>query len=321
MQSQDIAKLCYQAAFGAEHLLTDPAAAERAFFAEFDAVPPTDEPLFEPIAVETVRVNLGAWKARGMDAAWLWYLFSHLAVPLGMQEPICEDYLRRAMKLVPTATDYLEDYLRRGMPSLHHSDIYREREKPAYRLVNDVYAPLLPILEAVARKQPRVIVIDGRAAACKSTYAAMLGDILGAPTVHMDDFFLPPALRTEERLSAPGGNVHYERFAAEVLPHLRGGEFSYNIFDCSVMDYRHKRTVPAAAIRIVEGAYAMHPHFGDYADLTVFFSVDPDTQMLRIRARDGEEMAEMFRARWIPMEETYHKAFATQEKADVVVEI
>ena len=37
----------------------------------------------------------------------------------------------------------------------------------------------------------------------------------------MDDFFLPPALRTPERRSEPGGNVHYERFLTEVLPNLR----------------------------------------------------------------------------------------------------
>lgn len=321
MQPQDIAKLCYQAAFGAEHLLADPKAAERAFFAEWDAVAPTAEPLLEPIAAATVRVNLGAWKARGMDAEWLWYLFSHSAVPLGMQDPICEDYVCRAMKQVPAAAEYLEDYIRRGMPSLHHSDIYREREKPSYRLVSDMYAPLIPILEAVAQKRPRVIAIDGKAAACKSTYAAYLSNILGAPIVQMDDFFLPPALRTAERLASPGGNVHYERFAAEVLPHLRGGAFSYRVFDCGVMDYRGEKTVPAADIRIVEGAYSMHPHFGDYADLCVFFDVDAYTQRQRIVARNGEDMAEMFRTRWIPMEEAYHKAFGTVKKADIVVEI
>ena len=32
----------------------------------------------------------------------------------------------------------------------------------------------------------------------------------------MDDFFLPMELRTAERLEEPGGNVHYERFSAEV---------------------------------------------------------------------------------------------------------
>lgn len=320
MQPQDLAKLCYQAAFGAEHLLTDAAAAEHTFYKEFESVAPSAEPLFEPIAVGTVRVNLAAWKAHGMDAKWLWYLFSHSAVPLGMQEPICEDYVRRAMALVPAATEYLEDYIRRGMPSLHHSAVYREGEKPSYRLVDGNLAPLLPMLAAIAKRQPRVIAIDGRAAACKSTYAAYLAEILGAPIVQMDDFFLPPSMRSEERLQSAGGNVHYERFAAEVLPHL-GNDFVYRIFDCSVMDFRGEKAIPAAKTVVVEGAYSMHPHFGDYADLTVFFDVDPYTQMQRIVARNGEKIAEMFRTRWIPMEEAYHGTFAVKERADLVIEI
>ena len=320
MQPQDLAKLCYQAAFGAEHLLTDVRAAERAFYKEFDGVFASGEPLFEPIAAETVRVNLAAWKAQGMDGAWLWYLFSHSAVPLGMRESLCEEYVRRAMALVPAAADYLADYLRRGMPALHHSDVYRAKEKPAYRLVNGVFAPLFPILAAVAAKQPRVIAMDGRAAACKSTYAAYLAELLGAPIVQMDDFFLPPALRTEERLAEAGGNVHYERFAAEVLPNLGRG-FTYRIFDCSVMALRGEKQIPAAKTVIVEGAYSMHPRFGDYADLTVFFDVDPCTQMRRIEARNGAETAERFRTRWIPMEEAYHRAFAAKERADLVVKV
>ena len=58
----------------------------------------------------------------------------------------------------------------------------------------------------------RIIAIDGRCAAGKTTLAARLAKELGGDVIHMDDFFLPPALRTQERRSEPGGNVHYERF-------------------------------------------------------------------------------------------------------------
>ena len=39
MQPQDVVKLCYQASFGAEHLLEDFAAAQNYFMEEFEAVP------------------------------------------------------------------------------------------------------------------------------------------------------------------------------------------------------------------------------------------------------------------------------------------
>ena len=69
---------------------------------------------------------------------------------------------------------------------------------------------------AGASDSPFIIAIDGRAASGKSTLAQQLGELLDADVIHMDDFFLPPSLRTKERLSEPGGNVHYERFAEEV---------------------------------------------------------------------------------------------------------
>ena len=182
-------------------------------------------------------------------------------------------------------------------------------------------APVIAAVEALSgAKRPVVLAIDGMAAAGKTTAAAFLARRWGAPVVHMDDFFLPPALRTPERYAEPGGNVHYERFAAEVLPGLRAGTpFSYRVFDCSVMGFRGEAAIPAASVVIVEGAYALHPRFGDYADVTVFFAVDPAEQERRVRARNGPDGWLAFRDRWIPMENACHAAFRTRETADIVL--
>ena len=87
----------------------------------------------------------------------------------------------------------------------------------------------------------------------------------------MDHFFLPPALRSTNRLLEPGGNVHYERFMEEVLPFIRNKEtFSYRKFDCSLMEYNGEITVSNTNLRIVEGSYSHHPLFSRYADITIF---------------------------------------------------
>ena len=136
----------------------------------------------------------------------------------------------------------------------------------------------------------------------------------------MDDFFLPPALRSEERLAMAGGNVHYERFVEEVLPKLRSGAaFSYRRFDCSRMDMGELREVKSSPIRIVEGSYSHHPALGRYADLHIFSDVASEEQQRRILARNGERMLEMFRSRWIPMEERYFAEYAIRENADLVI--
>ena len=169
-------------------------------------------------------------------------------------------------------------------------------------------------------KRPFVIAIDGRAASGKSTLAEQLSELLGADVIHMDDFFLPTELRSEERLTEPGGNVHYERFCEEVLPYLNSPEvFSYRIFDCSRMDYNGARGISNTQIRIVEGSYSHHPKFGKYADLFVFSDVDAEEQLRRIRVRNGEEKAQIFAKKWIPMEERYFAAFGTKTHAGAVV--
>lgn len=183
---------------------------------------------------------------------------------------------------------------------------------------------LAPVIDAVEKKrhaQPHVVLaIDGMSAAGKTTAAAALAELWSAPVIHMDDFFLPLPLRTPERLSEPGGNVHYERFAQEVLPGLAAGEpFSYRVFDCGRMDYTGTAEIPAAPVVIVEGAYALHPRFGDYADIRVFFSIDESEQERRVIRRGGKETWEAFRTRWIPMENAYHTAFHTRERAGIVL--
>ena len=324
MQPQDVLKLCYQAAYGAEHLLADVSRARAYFDQEYAAVPADEAlPLFEPLSEDVARVNLAAWKAASLPAEWLFRMFVHTAsVPMG-GPALLESCLQEAAALVqdmPGWADTLASWREAGMPAVHHSEAYRAAERPAYRIVNRRYQCVMPILHRLAGADVRVIALDGRAASGKTTKAALLSAALDAPVIHMDDFFLPPELRTEERLAQPGGNIHHERFTAEVLPHLRTGEaFSYRVFDCSQMALSGQREIPAAPIRIVEGSYAHHPALGDYADLRVFTTVDEQEQMARILRRNGEGMAETFRTRWLPMEERYFRHYAIRGKADIVL--
>ena len=130
----------------------------------------------------------------------------------------------------------------------------------------------------------RIIAIDGRCAAGKTTLAARLAKELGGDVIHMDDFFLPPALRTQERRSEPGGNVHYERFLTEVMPKLASGQaFSYQRFDCSRMAPGDWLPVQNNGFVFVEGAYSCHPVLGEYMDRKVFLDIDHETQTERIQ--------------------------------------
>ncbi len=159
-------------------------------------------------------------------------------------------------------------------------------------------APVLPLL----------IALDGRAAAGKSSLAEKLGQFLNVSVFHMDDFYLTPEKKTVERLAEPGGNVDRERFFADVLSLLaKGKPFTYRALIPHVWQMSAEREVPYTDMAIVEGAYTLHPMLRPFyrPDLSFFVDVDPTEQLRRIGLRNGADAAEIFRAKWIPLEETY----------------
>lgn len=183
------------------------------------------------------------------------------------------------------------------------------------------YLPLIRRLEQAAKAgTPYILAIDGPAAGGKSTLAAGLAARFCAALFHMDDFFLPPERKTQERLQTPGGNVDYERFLIEVLqPLSRGETVQYRRYHCKSGLYLPTEPIPPRAISIIEGAYAMHPALMSYYNCTVYLDVDEDTQRQRILARNGAQQAKRFQEEWIPMERLYFRAFSIASICDIVL--
>lgn len=199
---------------------------------------------------------------------------------------------------------------------------------------------LAQLHKRMAEQEPVILAIDGTSAALKSTLAAYLAQELDGAVVHCDDFFLPMELRSEKRYQEPGGNIHYERMQEEVIEKLarRGsrnsvadgvmgssleegtenGGFHYIRYDCSKGALSEKRWVPDKPLIIVEGAYALHPYFGKYYDMSLFLTVDVQVQMKRIEKRNPNP--QVFKDRWIPLEQKYFKAFSISGKVDLILD-
>lgn len=333
MQPRDVVKMCYQAALGAEHLLTDLDRAREYFNKELDSVEAASGELYEMISDEVCRVDLSSFKAKGLPPEWLFRMFVRSCRTEKNSREMLREYLSAAEEIIADTNasftaeewrEFLREYEALGMPPVHHSEEYRLAEHPSYRIADSRFCRVLPILEKLGEHQrqdkPLIIAIDGRAASGKTTLSLELQYILDADVIHMDDFFVPPHLRSRERFSTPGENIHYERFAEEVLPYIQKNEvFSYRVFDCSIMDFRGMREIGNKPFRIVEGSYSCHPKFGSYADITVFSDVPAEEQIIRIRKRNGEAMLEMFQGRWIPMEEEYFSYYSVKDRADITV--
>ncbi len=148
IQPQDIIKLCYQAAFGAEHLLLDTDRAKAYFIQEWENTPAdSSQPLYETISEYVCRINLASWKAKGRSPEALFAKFAlSAAVATGSKE-LFEEYLSDAESFVLNNyifplkdwADFLTEYKKIGSPAVHHSESYRQSEHPAYRIIRKEY--------------------------------------------------------------------------------------------------------------------------------------------------------------------------------------
>ncbi len=161
--------------------------------------------------------------------------------------------------------------------------------------------------ELLKRKKSAVIAIDGRCCSGKTTLAALLQQRYGCGVLHMDDFFLPRELRTEERLRQPGGTVEYERVNALLCAYAAGKTASYRPYLCGSGEYGEPQTLFCGPLLVVEGSYSCHPTLREHYDLAVFLDVNEKEQARRVRLRNGEG-ADCFFDLWIPLENAYFAA-------------
>lgn len=183
-----------------------------------------------------------------------------------------------------------------------------------------IYSEVVSAIDELLKEGKEIIVaIDGNSGSGKSTFASLLGSLYDCNIFHMDDFFLRPEQRTEERMRETGGNVDYIRFKYEVLDKLKkGSKFKYQIYDCSLGRLTDYIDVYPKNLNIVEGVYSMHPTLYGAYDIKIFLGVDPETQKRRILERSGEHMLRRFLDEWIPLENKYFSDMNIAQKCDLV---
>ena len=333
MQPQDIVKLCYQAAYGSEHLIKNKNEAKAYLKKECSCLIPSDTELIENISDDICRINLNAWMYNSLPIDWILELFFMSSHETLGSDSEFKKSLAAADKIILNSNlnfkysewmQYLDEYNKQTIHAIHHSDDYRTNEKPAYRIINRKFVYLIPLLMQICihkkNKLPYIIALDGRCASGKTTTAEYLSTVIDADIIKMDDFFLPPSKRIASRMQEPGGNVDYERFNDDVITNIHDSSgFQYKKYNFNMNTLNEIKAIGSRPFRIVEGSYSTHPYFGNYADITVFIDIDPCTQLNRIIKRNGKEMAVIFKNKWIPLEEKYFNAFDIKKKADIIL--
>ena len=329
MELRGAIKFLYQSSMGGGHLIADPHGALARLEEEWErtegdpAVPPT-----EPLGGGLCRLSLAACKGFGLAPSTVLALFLRGTEEFSRQPERLDRSLELLYRL-PFPPKEIEAAIRRyraaGMPMVEHSTAYRQAFSPAYRVVLQSDAALLPLLAAIdrsRRERPRTLAaIDGPCATGKSTLGARLSQLYGCPLFHMDDFFLLPERKTPERLAQPGGNVDYERFFAQVLaPLSRGEPVLYQPYRCHSGALAAARTIPPAPLAVVEGVYSLRPEFQPLYQVKCFLSAPWPVREARLLERCGPEGLERFRTLWIPLEDRYFQAFSISDACDTILE-
>lgn len=333
MELRDMVKLLYQSEWAGGHMISDEEESLKRLETECRSLDVSqDQEVFEDIGGGLCRLYLNSAECAAVSLRTVNRFFINTAnTSGGSKENFGKklDVLRRCCVEgnLPYPVDdldaYLSAYKERGYPPVHHSQAYRDAYHPAYRVVNGVYRDFFAVfkgIDALTRDKDRVyIAIDGNSGAGKSSLAALIGDVYACNVFHMDDYFLTPELRTEERLNEVGGNVDYERFREEIVRELEScGAFSYRSYNCGTQKLEPPARVTPKPVNIIEGSYSMHPTLVDLYDLKIFLGIDVKEQSRRILARNGETMHKRFMAEWVPMENRYFAEMGIREQCDLV---
>lgn len=332
MQIQDMLKALHQSEFGCGHFVGEGAGAY--LDEELKALVPTHGESIEPLCGDFVRVHLRSLQQRGLSKETLLRIFTlsgkcEYGSTVGIEEKLAVlAELVREGKL-PFPENELEiaadEWRKAGFPLRRHTELFRGKYHPAYRVVHKSYAKYFELFSAIdklMRQRSQVIIaLEGGSASGKSTLGDMLSEVYDCNLFHMDDFFLRPEQRTPERFAEVGGNVDYERFFTEVLSPLgRGESIAYRRYNCSMQIVEPAEMIEPKKLNIIEGAYSLHPMLKDSYDMRVFLKISPELQRARIEKRNPPFLQKRFFEEWIPLENYYFEQTHPWEMCDLVFE-
>lgn len=314
--SQDIMKLVIQACMGANHMIDNESNSLAYLKEERKSVYHHEQ--LQSIGNGYVRVPLSMMKEEDLD---LWnHLFVMGANQMINNEAMVYTFMEKNGYNTLFSSMQIEEAIHQ---EIHHSKRYTEAYQPHYRILPKTYVDFFDVYrlvnDMIHRQKHVCFMIDGCCAAGKSTLANALAQLFPVLIFHMDDYFLQPHQREEQRLLQPGGNVDYERFDKEILSCIRQKQdIIYQAYDCRSQSLMPQKYVKYQPYTVVEGSYAHHPYFQMEA-VRIFLHCERDVQLQRIKQR-SPSLYERFVDEWIPLEDTYFKTFDIVNHADLTID-
>ena len=186
--------------------------------------------------------------------------------------------------------------------------------------MNDQTEELRNRIDEARKHMDRVLItIDGPCASGKTTLAKALAEALGAAVIHTDEYVVPHARKTPERLAVPGGNCDVERLTREVVaPWKKGLPGKFRRYDCRPDRMLDPEDLPEGDVLILEGSYSNLPPIREYADLRIFVNRPWEIREERLCRRESEASLRRFREMWIPLENAYFEAYGLPDEGCIL---
>lgn len=188
-----------------------------------------------------------------------------------------------------------------------------------------LFGDLYETLKTYNRKYGILLVgIDGFGGSGKSTFAKELSEEgQDIAVVHMDDFYLPSALRSEgEPGSRPvGSDFDWKRLKREVIdPLIDNKEIKYQIYDWNTDTISNWKLILPGGIVIIEGVYSTRNELADFYDFRIWIDCPRELRLKRGLLRDGEISRTLWETKWIVEEEKYIQEHKPHRRADLYVD-
>ena len=157
----------------------------------------------------------------------------------------------------------------------------------------------------------RLVCVDGRSGAGKTTFAARLSAVLGrCPVIHADDLY--PGWH--------GLDAFGDRLVDWVIdPLLRGEPAGYRRYDWHRGCYAEQHPLPPTDVLIVEGVGAAQRRTDPVAVLRIWLDAHAIERYRRGIDRDGDGFRPYWQL-WAAQEEQHFATERTRERADLVVD-